>query len=73
MLYLQMLSWPAGPKPYDGVWAPWWYAQTHRSTGDSLAAVWLLTVCRSFWREGVCSRPAFNASWLRAAEWLGKP
>ena len=19
-----MLSWPAGPKPYDGVWAPWW-------------------------------------------------
>lgn len=29
----QMLSWPAGPKQYDGVWAPWWYGQTHRSTG----------------------------------------
>ncbi|KAL4439885.1 hypothetical protein ABPG75_002886 [Micractinium tetrahymenae] len=29
----QMLSWPAGPKPYDGVWAPWWYSQSHKSTG----------------------------------------
>ena len=28
-----MLSWPSGPKPYDGVWAPWWYKTTHASTG----------------------------------------
>ncbi|PSC69247.1 aminotransferase class IV [Micractinium conductrix] len=28
-----MLSWPAGSKPYDGVWAPWWYKGTHSSTG----------------------------------------
>ena len=28
-----MLSWPAGPKPYDGVWAPVWYRSLHRSTG----------------------------------------
>jgi len=28
-----MLSWPAGPKPEDGVWAEHWYASTHRSTG----------------------------------------
>jgi hypothetical protein len=28
-----MLSWPAGPKPDDGVWAPHWYAGVHRSTG----------------------------------------
>ena len=28
-----MLSWPAGPKPYDGVWAPVWYANVHASTG----------------------------------------
>jgi hypothetical protein len=28
-----MLQWPAGPKPYDGVWAPHWYANVHRSTG----------------------------------------
>ena len=29
----QMLTWEAGPKPYDGVWAPHWYANVHRSTG----------------------------------------
>ncbi len=28
-----MLSWPAGPKPEDGVWAPHWYDAVHRSTG----------------------------------------
>ncbi|MGR3435635.1 MAG: sulfotransferase-like domain-containing protein [Shimia sp.] len=28
-----MLSWPAGPKPFDGVWAPHWYDGVHRSTG----------------------------------------
>ena len=28
-----MLSWPSGPKPEDGVWAPHWYASVHRSTG----------------------------------------
>jgi len=29
----QMLQWPAGPKSYDGIWAPHWYANVHRSTG----------------------------------------
>lgn len=28
-----MLSWPAGPKPEDGVWARHWYDNVHRSTG----------------------------------------
>ena len=28
-----MLSWPAGPKPWDGAWAPHWYGAVHRSTG----------------------------------------
>jgi hypothetical protein len=27
-----MLSWPAGPKPEDGAWAPAWYANAHTST-----------------------------------------
>jgi hypothetical protein len=31
----RMLSWPAGPKPEDGVWAEHWYASAHRSTGFS--------------------------------------
>ncbi len=28
-----MLAWPAGPKPYDGAWAPHWYNAVHASTG----------------------------------------
>ena len=28
-----MLSWPAGPRPYDGVWAAHWYGAVHQSTG----------------------------------------
>jgi hypothetical protein len=28
-----MLTWKAGPKPYDGVWHTHWYANVHRSTG----------------------------------------
>ncbi len=28
-----MLSWPPGPKPFDGAWAPHWYSNVHRSTG----------------------------------------
>ncbi|EEW24935.1 conserved hypothetical protein [Rhodobacter ferrooxidans] len=28
-----MLHWPAGPKHYDGVWAPHWYGAVHASTG----------------------------------------
>lgn len=29
----KMLRWPAGPKQYDGVWAPHWYNAVHTSTG----------------------------------------
>ena len=29
----RMLSWPAGPRASDGVWAPHWYASVHSSTG----------------------------------------
>ena len=28
-----MLSWPAGPRKSDGVWAPYWYGAVVRSTG----------------------------------------
>lgn len=28
-----MLAWSAGPKPFDGAWAPHWYGAVHRSTG----------------------------------------
>jgi Sulfotransferase domain len=29
----RMLSWPPGPRPSDGVWAPYWYDAVWRSTG----------------------------------------
>jgi Sulfotransferase domain len=29
----RMLSWPAGPRLSDGVWAPYWYAAVEASTG----------------------------------------
>jgi hypothetical protein len=29
----RMAHWPAGPKSYDGVWAPYWYGNVHRTTG----------------------------------------
>ncbi len=32
-----MLHWSAGPKPYDGVWAPHWYNAVSRSTGFDAA------------------------------------
>ena len=28
----QMLQWSMGPKPYDGVWAPYWYENVWKST-----------------------------------------
>jgi Sulfotransferase domain len=30
---VRMLSWPSGPRDSDGVWAPYWYASVHASTG----------------------------------------
>ncbi len=29
----EMLEWPAGPRPEDGVWAPHWYHAVHQSKG----------------------------------------
>ncbi|CAI5971828.1 unnamed protein product [Closterium sp. NIES-65] len=38
--YPEMLSWPAGKRPEDGVWAPWWYTTTHASTGFAPPALY---------------------------------
>ena len=32
----EMLHWNPGPKEYDGVWAKYWYANVHKSTGFEL-------------------------------------
>mgnify|MGYP001813910853 CR=1 FL=1 len=57
----EMLEWPAGPRPEDGPWAEWWYAQVHASTGfrpagpaplappDSVSH--LLEPCRTLYRK----------------------
>ena len=34
-----MLAWPAGPKPFDGVWAPHWYQSVWKSTGFAAPAL----------------------------------
>ena len=39
-----MLSWPAGPRDADGVWAAHWYNAVHQSTGFSSAEGSLPTV-----------------------------
>ncbi|KAG6394817.1 hypothetical protein SASPL_145407 [Salvia splendens] len=30
------VEWEPGPKPFDGMWAPYWYKNTHKSTGFEL-------------------------------------
>ncbi len=40
----EMLSWTAGPKSYDGVWAKHWYNAVHRSTGFAPAETQLPVV-----------------------------
>jgi hypothetical protein len=56
-----MLSWPAGPRPTDGVWARHWYDRVWKSTGfgpyrepaDDLPAALepLAAACRPFYDE----------------------
>jgi hypothetical protein len=61
-----MLSWPAGPRPTDGIWARHWYEGVWRSTGfgpyrepvDDLPAALepLARQCRPFYEEMYASR-----------------
>lgn len=65
----EMLDWPSGPKPEDGSWAPYWYANVHASTGFSAyrppdeafpaELAELLGECLPYYqRLRECSRPA---------------
>ena len=49
----RMLSWPPGPRPSDGVWAPHWYDAVWRSTG---------------FEPPRASRPALEGAAMRVAE-----
>ena len=66
-----MLTWPAGPKPYDGIWAPSWYSNVHQSTsfgkkhafGENTLPKDLLPVldeAMPYYNELVNSRSYFN-------------
>jgi hypothetical protein len=67
-----MLTWRAGPRPEDGVWAPHWYANVHRSTGFgqykprleplSPALLPLLAECRVHYDELLHAAEKFAAS-----------
>ena len=46
----RMLRWPAGPKPFDGVWAPHWYNAVHASTGFDEPEAYLPTLSPEFQR-----------------------
>ena len=62
-----MLCWPAGPKPFDGAWAPHWYASAHRSTGFAGPEGPLPEVARADLLEGALPHyRAMKAHALRA-------
>ena len=67
-----MLSWPAGPRETDGVWAPYWYDTVRASTGfgpptDSVPAVPerlepLLAQCLPFYERLAAHRIRVDAT-----------
>jgi hypothetical protein len=57
----RMLSWPAGPKPYDGVWAPVWYHAVHASTGFDAAEGPLPDLPPAYARLAEAAMPAYEA------------
>jgi hypothetical protein len=61
----RMLSWPAGSRASDGVWAPYWYATVQRSTGFEPYRVRDRRVPRQ-WQSVIDSvMPAFEAMFER--------
>jgi hypothetical protein len=55
-----MLHWPAGPKPFDGVWGPHWYGAVHRSTGFEEPEGPLPTLTGSFADLAELALPYYN-------------
>ncbi|PIA44763.1 hypothetical protein AQUCO_01700393v1 [Aquilegia coerulea] len=55
-----MLKWEAGPKPVDGVWAPWWYKNVHKSTCFTPAREYPLPLPSSLYDLLEQSLPFYN-------------
>jgi len=56
----QMLKWEAGPKEFDGIWAPWWYGSVHKSSGFSKPRQYPLTFPFVFYDLLEQSLPFYN-------------
>lgn len=56
-----MLHWPAGPKPYDGAWAPVWYGAVHTSTGFESAEGPLPDLPPEYQALADAAMPAYDA------------
>lgn len=76
----EMLSWHAGPRPEDGIWAPYWYHAVHKSTGFARYRhkeefpghlVPLLEVCAPWY--GKLFEHAIRARPGREEEWTNEP
>ena len=55
-----MLSWPAGPKTFDGVWAPHWYNAAWQSTGLSKPEPQQVTLTPQLQRIAEEARPYYE-------------
>lgn len=55
-----MLKWEAGPKPADGIWAPWWYTSVHKSVGFSPPKKYPLTFPSSLYELLEQSMPFYS-------------
>ncbi|XP_047090809.1 branched-chain-amino-acid aminotransferase-like protein 1 [Lolium rigidum] len=56
----QMLKWKAGPRDFDGIWAPWWYESVHKSTGFSKSRHYPMTFPFAFYDLLEQSLPFYN-------------
>jgi hypothetical protein len=56
-----MLSWPAGRRATDGVWAPAWYAAVERSTGFEAPPPDPVTLTPELLRVAEAARPHYDA------------
>ncbi|KAI4983551.1 hypothetical protein ZWY2020_025417 [Hordeum vulgare] len=56
----QMLKWKAGPRDFDGIWAPWWYESVHTSTGFSKSRRYPMTFPFAFYDLLEQSLPFYN-------------
>lgn len=56
-----MLRWEAGPRPFDGPWAPHWYGAVHRSTGFAGPEGPLPVLSGEAARIAEAARPAYEA------------